>query len=267
MVATDCNSIEQAVSDHLSAHISAHQLHGACVITIPFMTLDKRWVDVFIEPRHVDFFLIHDGGKAVNELILQGIKITPSIEKDFASLANRFGVTYGDEMFQTGAKIAHLPVNACAVGMCSALAMMPLLEHEPMTEEQTLESRIGTALRRWGRNRAKIQENEHLQGKVKQHVFDFVIHPQRKQPVTVSVLNPTTAGSLSAAERFGFKAQDLTETRYGKWKRIAVEAKAETWSRDARKIVETFAHEVIEIQTGDEGNLSVVGNALDRLIA
>src|ERR1035437_2933747 len=266
MPVADCNSIRQALHDHLAAQVGVQQLRDACVVTLPFATVDQRCVDVFIELRAADFFLIHDGGKAVNELILQGMKITPSIERQFGMIAGRFGVAYSDEMFQTGTKFAGVAAQAYAVGMCSALAMIQLLNHVPMVEEQTLEGKIGPLLRRWGRKKAKLSENVRVAGRLKQHTFDFVLSPPKRQPISVSVLHPT-AGALSAAERFGFKAQDLEGTHFGKWKRVAVEAKSEVWSPDARKIVDTFANGVIQVRSDDYATFEELSDTLDRLVA
>jgi hypothetical protein len=266
MPVADCNSIRQALFDHLAAQVVVQQLRDACVVTLPFATVDQRWVDIFVEPRATDFFLIHDGGKAVNELILQGMKITPSIEREFGQIAGRFGVAYSDEMFQTGAKFPGVAAQAYAVGMCSALAMTQLLDHVPAAEEENLEGQIGVLLRRWGRKKAKVSENVRVNGKLKQHIFDFVLTPHKREPIMVSVLHPT-AGALSAAERFGFKAQDLQGTHFAKWKRLAVEAKSEVWSPDARKIVETFAHSVIQVPSGDLASFDDLSETLDRLVA
>lgn len=74
----NCDLIKQALSEYLTDRIDVQQVRDMCVATIPFTTFDNRWIDIFIEPRQTDFFLIHDGGKAVNELILQGIKVTES---------------------------------------------------------------------------------------------------------------------------------------------------------------------------------------------
>jgi hypothetical protein len=220
---------------------------------------------VFIEPRAADFFLVHDGGKAVNELILQGMRITPAIERGLTLMASRFGVSYDDEMFQTGTKIVGIAEKAYAVAMCSALAMTNILEHVPMVEEEPLEGQIGTVLRQWGKNRAKITTNVRVPGKLKQHMFDFLVSPKGKgKPISVSVLHPT-AGSLAAAERFYFKANDLAKTQIRTWPMVAVEAKAENWSPDARKIVKDSASAVVPIKSGDPVDYDEIASILDEV--
>ena len=133
-----CLTIKQALTQHLVEQIDVSQVRDMCVATLPLHTIDQRWVDVFIEPRATDFYLIHDGGKAVNELILQGMKITPAVEKDFEVLAGRFGISFSEEMFNAGAKMNRLAEMVNAVGMCSALAMTELLESVPAIEDNLL---------------------------------------------------------------------------------------------------------------------------------
>jgi len=237
-----------------------------CVATIPFPTIDNRFVDVFFEHRAADYLLIHDGGKAVNDLILQGIKITDFMHREFEMLAKRFDVAYADEMFQTGAKLGEVANKAYAVAMCSAVAMTRLLDGSRPLEESPINAQLATVLRRWGRRKARVQERVSVKGEVKQHEFDFVLHPRGSQPIALSILNPT-AGPLSAAERFGFKSGDLKGTRYGQWKRVAVEVKAEVWSRDARMIVQRFSDAVIEAPSGQLPSFQDISATLDSLAA
>ena len=258
----NCLSIKNALTEHLLSHVEVQQVGDICVATLPFSTLDRRWVDVFIENREADFFLIHDGGKAVNELILQGMKITLAVEREFQVIASRFGVAYQDEMFRTGAKSPHMAASAYEVGMASALAMTRLLQHVPVVEEEPLTEQVRTLLRRWGRGRAKVTENATVAGEIKQHTFDFLLSPRQKgATIGVSILNPT-GGPLAAAERFGFKAKDLEPTRYRKWQLVAVETKAEVWSRDARDIVRKCANVVIPIQSDDRPTYDQISQAL-----
>ncbi|MGI8990264.1 MAG: hypothetical protein ACR2I2_11880 [Bryobacteraceae bacterium] len=261
-----CESIRQLVVDHLASQTEVQEVHGACVVTLPLLTVDKRWIDVFVEPRVADFFLVNDGGKAVNELILQGMKITPSIENHFEIFAATFGVAYTDEVFQTGAKMAGLAKAITAVGMCSTLAMTEILKHIPSAVDESLNAQLASILKRWSPRRAKITERVKVSGELKQHEFDFLVSPKRRQPVSISILNPT-AGALSAAERFGFKIQDLSSTPVGKWRKVAVEAKAEVWRSDARRIVEKCADIVIPISSGDHAGYEQFSEVLDDMVA
>lgn len=265
MLDTSCGSIRAALAAHVSSLVDVQRDRDTCIVTLPIETLDGRVVGVFIEPGAKDYFLIHDGGKAVDELVLQGMKITPSVERGLSLIANRFGISYCDESFQAGSKIAELPSKAYAVGMSSAMAMANLLEHVLVLAEQPLEQQLGQLLRRWGKNRAKVDENVNLTGALKQHRFDFLVSPRRKgNPIAISVLNPTN-GALAAAERFYFRADDLSSTRFKTWPIVAIEAKAETWSVDARKIVSKYAQRVIPIRTGEPPNFESISAALNAV--
>ena len=169
-------------------------------------------------------------------------------------------------MFQTGAKLVGIAKAVSAVGMCSMLAMTEIIQYIPQMEEETIEGQLGTILRKWGRRRAKVTEKVKVDGELKQHQFDFLISPPRKQPVSISILNPTN-GALSAAERFGFKAKDLVGTPFAKWRRIAVETKSEVWSADARRIVEKCADSVISISSGGHPTYQMISETLDRMVA
>ena len=263
-MAIDCYSIRQAVSDHFLSHVDAQQVRDVCVVTVPFATVDNRWVDVFIEPRATDFFLIHDGGKALNELIIQGMKITPSVEQEFSLIAERFDIAYSDEMFQTGAKLDKLAQRVSVVGMSSALAMTQLLGYVPAVVQDSLDGQIGVLLRRWSRRRAQVRQSVRVDGALKQHTFDFVVTPRKPgRTAAFSILNPS-AGALSAAERFGFKTQDLAHTDCANWRRVAIASKAEVWSREARRLVDKCASAVVEVNSGQQPTYEEIDAVLSR---
>lgn len=261
---TICSAIKQALTDHLVSQLTVSQVRDLCIVTLPLPTLDNRWVDVFVEPRAADFFLIHDGGKAVNELILQGLKMTSGIERELTAIAERLHVAFSEEMFQTGAKIGNLGETVSAVGMCSALAMTHLLA-TARAEEEPIEGQILELLKQWGKKKSvRIQERVKVEGNLKQHQFDFTVTPRKGPTFALSILNPT-AGALSAAERFGFKAQDLDGTPAGGWRRIAVEAKSEVWSQEARKLVDRVAHSVIPVPSGSQATYGQLAEALEPI--
>ena len=262
MPTTDCLSIEHLMKSYLSSHVGVQQFGETCVVSLPIETFDKRWVGVFVEPRAKDYFLLHDGAKAVNELILQGMKITPTIERSLSLIASRFGVVYQDEMFQTGSKIDSLAARAYAVGTASALAMANLLEHVPVIEEEPIETKVGMLLSRWSRTRAKLTQNVTAKGEIKQHTFNFLVSPRNgAQPIAISILHPT-GGALAAAERYGFKSKDLEKTPYGKWRRIAIKDKAELWTPEANNIIRRCANSEIAFRSGDVPTLDQIDEAL-----
>ena len=92
-----CNSLRQLLIDHMADAVKVHHIGDACAVTLPISTVDGRLVDVFVEQRMGDYCIVHDGGKAVNELLLQGVTLTESITNHFNILARRFGVSYVDE--------------------------------------------------------------------------------------------------------------------------------------------------------------------------
>jgi hypothetical protein len=78
------------------------------VATLSIPTIDGRLVDVFVATTLGDYFIVHDGGKAINELILQGVDITDSITKHFDALARRFNVSYTDETFKATVRLGDI---------------------------------------------------------------------------------------------------------------------------------------------------------------
>ncbi len=261
---TECSLIEKLVTSYLTSHTGIQRVGDTCVLTLPIETFDKRWVGVFVEPRATDYFLVHDGGKAVNELILQGMRITPGLERSLSLIAARFGISYQDEMFQTGCKLPDLPAIAYSVGMSSALAMANLLEHVPSAEEEPIEAKVGMLLERWGRQRARLTRNVVAKGEIKQHTFNFLLSPRGgQQPFAISVLHPT-GGALAAAERYGFKSKDLENTHFGKWRRVAIKDKAELWTPEANNIIRKCASAEISVRSGETPSLSEIEDALKR---
>ncbi len=259
-----CSGIEKLMQSYLSSRTGIQHIGDTCVLTLPIETFDKRLVGVFVEPRAKDFFLIHDGGKAVNELILQGMRITPAIERSLSLIATRFGIAYQDEMFQSGGKLDALPAVAYAVGMSSALAMANLLEHVPSVEEEPIETKVGVLLDRWSRSRAKLTRNVVAKGEIKQHTFNFLLSPRNgDQPYAISILHPT-GGPLSAAERYGFKSKDLESTLFGKWRRVAIKDKSELWTPEANNIIRKCANAEIAIRSGETPSLADIEEALKR---
>jgi hypothetical protein len=62
----------------------------------------------------------------------------------------------------------------------------------------------------------------------------------------MSVLLPGS-NSLAAAERFGFKTTDLQTTQYRHWKKVAVQGRSESWSGEAKALLQRCADVVIEL--------------------
>jgi hypothetical protein len=266
MIDLKCHSIKRSLLEYLAGATAVEQVGDSCVATLPIPTVDGRLVDVFIESRMGDYFLVHDGGKALNELILQGVKITPSITEHFEALAARFRVSYAGEMFKMSGKPAEVQSMILAVGMCSGLAVGQLVGHVATLVEEPLREQFGHALRGWARKRFKISGDVTVQGGNYQHKFDFVAYPKKSQEeaIAMTVLAPGS-NPLGTAQRFGFKVLDLQSTPYAKWRRVAVEGRAEQWTPEAKTLIRRFADTVIEIPQDSKIDSNLVRENLDLM--
>jgi len=261
-----CKSVRGSILDFLSHQTIVEEVGGLCVATIPIPTVDGRFVDIYIEKKLGDYVLVHDGGKAANELIMQGMDITDAVHRDCSSLAQSFRVHWNDEMFQVACKSSNLTRAIMGVAACSSLATFQLVGHQAIPEEEPIRDQFGVALKKWARKKATVTDHFEIEGKVAQHSFDFVVTPKRAHPVAISVLLPT-GGARSAAERFGFKISDLEGTEASKWKKLAVEAKAENWTPYARRIVNAYADHVIEINVDKKPTQDKIDEAMAMLAA
>jgi hypothetical protein len=234
----------------LAERTAAEAHRNLCVLTLPIRTFDNRLVDVFIEERQADFYVIHDAGKAANELILHGGNITKSVSERFTRMAARFGISWRGEMFTAGCKFPLIAHTALSVAMCSATATVDLLDICPVAEEETVREQFGDALRSWSRKRLKIKEGLPASGEWKQHSFDFVAYPKVGPPIAINVLTPS-GNAISTAERAAFRSRDLERTKFGAWKKVSVEAGSELWSRPARELVAKCSDMVIAIGSGE----------------
>ena len=263
-----CQSLKESVLLYLSEVTSVTELRDGCIITLPVPTLDARLVDVFVEATGSDYMLVHDGGKAVNELILQGVDLTSSITQYMESVAKRFHLLYQDQRFVAMARRDKLVDSTLAVGMCSALAMAQLVGNvASLREEEPIRQQFGKALKTWARHRAKIDNNVVVNGRRGQHRFDFLATPRRgrKAPIALSVLDPGS-NPLGTAERFGYIASDLDQTEYSKWSRVAVQSRAEEWTTEAKKTVQNCADVVIEIPSEQPPSVLLIENKLQLLV-
>src|SRR5262245_24721389 len=126
MQADKCQSIRDSIVRFVVEHTVVEEMRNLCVATIPIPTVDGRLVDVFIEIKIGDSMLVHDGGKAANELIIQGIELTDAINHSCSLLASTFGVCWRDETFEANCKPESLNRAVMGVATCSALATFHL---------------------------------------------------------------------------------------------------------------------------------------------
>jgi hypothetical protein len=115
-----CNFLKQSLLTYFEEATSVEDAGDSCVVTLPIPTLDQRLVDIFVEARVGDYYIVHDGGKAVNELILQGARLTDSVNEYLEKLARRFSLTFDDEMFKGIGRRPDLQSMILGVGMCSS---------------------------------------------------------------------------------------------------------------------------------------------------
>lgn len=265
MVIFNCQTAREDLMGYIANATAVTRIGDTCVATLPIPTVDGRLVDVFVETTLGDYLVVHDGGKAVNELILQGVKVTDSVTQHFDALARRFKVSYTDEEFTTTVRSSEVQAMILAIGMCSGLAMAQLVGHISVAAEEPLRDQFGHAVRGWAKKRFKIADDVTVKGGYSQHRFDFVAYPKTVHGPTVamSVLLPGS-NSLAAAERFGFKATDLASTeKYRDWRRVAVQGRSESWSAEAGALLKRCADVVIELPDEDKLDRQAVKEKLD----
>jgi len=254
----NCSSIKTSLIDFLRTQVEVASFTDRCVITLPIKTLDDRLVDVVVERKLSDFFVVHDAGKTLNELFVQGISITDIKKTHLEAMARQFGVELSGEVFKIGCKIDKLQNAILAISQCSTLAMFELLSHRPEVEEEPLSSRVGRSLKKWQPSFVKsIERHVAIRGKKFPHYFDFVTFAEdEKQHHTTAVklLPPTYSGTVQA-ERYAYLVLDIEETFFNAWARLAVVTKVETWPLPALEMVRGLSKEILEIRTGEEDSI------------
>jgi hypothetical protein len=266
MLADKCESIRSSIQRFLSEQTIIEAVGNLCVVTLPIPTVDGKLVDIFVEKKLGDLLLVHDAGKAANELIIHGVDITDSLDERCGLLAQSFNISWADETFQKICKSDYLNQAVMSVAACSSLALFNLVGHQALPDENPVRGQFGQVLKTWARGRAKIKEQVIVEGCSAQHTFDFVVQPKANgRPISVSILLPT-GGSRAAAERFGFRVWDLQGKTEEKWKRLVVEVKSDMWSAKAKRIINQNADQVIEIETERKPVLSEISQAMATIL-
>lgn len=261
----DCSSIKDSFLAHLGNLTDVHDSGGECVVTVPFNTVDNRWVDVIVMERGNDFFLVHDDGRSADELFLQGMSMTDGRISVLQSIAGRYGVNIDDGKFVVGCKRELLNHSIWTVAHCSALATAELLRHRTSATDEAAKTAVGQILTTWGATQGvRIQRSVPAKGYIAQHNFDFVA--EGANVVAINVLNPSS-GALARAERYGYQELDIRETYAGTWKKLAVLANPGQWSTEAKRIVSDLASKTVEFIPSSESSQSLVIEAVQELIA
>lgn len=267
MQAASCKTIKDAILQHLTERTTAEHSGDLCIVTLPVRTVDDRLVDVFIEARQADFYLVHDAGKAANELILHGLNLTNAMNRNYSLLAEHFGLKWSDEMFQTGCKLAQIGAAALAVATCSSMATLDLLGFVPQPEEETAHKQFGVALRSWSKRRKSVREYVPVKGSWKRHSFDFVYYPPKSaQPIAINVLSPA-GNPISSADRAAFRAKDLVGTPFEHWRKVIVQTDAEAWTNPASTLLAKCSDLVIEINSGTKPTPELIDEEFRKFAA
>ena len=256
METTNCHSIKRSLVSFLDSQTQVHAFNELCVITLPLRTIDSRFVDIYVEPKMGNFVLVHDGGKTTSELYAQGIHHGPSKKEMLKSLALSFGATFEGGAFSVACPSERLQDAVLAVAQCATVAMFDLLKHAPVVEEEPAMIRVGRAIDIWRPEGVDVRKKLHIKGDKGQHVFDYVAFGghERKQNVAVNVLAPTYSPELQSHD-YGFLVRDIENTDFYKWQRLAVISKREKWGAEHLKLIRSFAHRTLEVESGDQGTI------------
>jgi hypothetical protein len=259
MATMDCSSIKTSLIEYLQHEVDVAAFKGRCVVTLPIKTIDDRFVDVIVESRLEDYFLVHDGGKTLSELFSQGISLTDTRKSHLIELAKKFGAELQGDIFTMGCKAAGIQDSILAISHCASLAMFELLSHRPEFEEESLSSRVGRALKAWQPPYIiGIDRRVTVKGRKYPHNFDYVAvasSDNGHRTGAIKLLPPTYSG-LVQAERYAYLALDLEPTIYNSWRRMAVVTKIETWPLKALAMVRDLSSATLELRTGEESLIS-----------
>lgn len=244
MAQLGCSSVKQSMIDYLRSMTEASQEDEDCIVTLPIVTFDQRWVDVCVTERSPGNFVVDDSGKAWDELFTQGVAMTDVVSSHFTAIANRFGVDFAKGRFRVGCNLELLQHSIWTIGQCSSLAMSELISHRPSIEKD-LKKAVGGIIRDWSIGSGfRVQADRVVEGEKTEHTFDFVA-AEDANVIAINILNPG-AGGLARAQRYGFQSLDLRPSPADKWKKMAILARPDEWSNDARNLVKKLAQSVVD---------------------
>jgi hypothetical protein len=215
-----------------------------CIITLPIVTFDQRWVDVCVTERSPGMFIVDDSGRAWDELFSHGVAMTDVLSSRFTTIANRFGVDFVKGRFRVGCGPELLQHSIWTIGQCSSLAMSELISHRPSVEKD-LKKAVGGIIKDWSISSGyRVQADQVATGEKTEHTFDFVA-TDLTSTIAVNILNPSSGG-LARAERYGFQSLDLKNSPASRWKKLAILSRPDEWSYDARNLVNKLAQGVVD---------------------
>jgi hypothetical protein len=246
--------IRESILTFLGAHLEVTPFDDYCLVTLPLKTADDRSLDVFIEPKLGDFFLVHDGGKTAAELYAQGLHVEGARLRTMRAIAECYGATFDSGTFTIGCRKEGVQSAVMAVSQCASLAMVDVLSHQPVIEEEPVIARVTRTLDRWRPDTVDLQRRVPVKGRNQNvvHTFDFVAFRRdlNRRNVAVKVLTPTYSANVQA-QRYGFLALDLEHSLAGEWPRLAIVSKADEWAPGALELVRSFSAHTVEVPGQD----------------
>ena len=267
VIATECSSIKDSLLAFFGDQISVSSVRNLCVVSVPIESIDGLSVDVFVEPKPPDFFVVHDAGKAISALECRGVSLGDAREESLAVVAGRYGVAFDDGMFQIGCKRQSLSRAVISVAQCASIAKLDLLRAKQVIEGHPTKLRVYAAVVDWAQSRrARVDADVPVDGATKQHTFDFVAQPNDGNAIAISVLSPGQS-SQARAERYGYFVHDISGSAQYHWNRIAVLDRPADWSDRARSLVRRFATRVVDAAQSSAQINAAVSSALDEAAA
>jgi len=270
MTSSACLKIRDGLVQHVSGNLTVTAVGEACVVSFPWQTPDRRYVEVWIETAD-DRLRVHDGGKSFAQLYVQGIHPTPERLVYFQRLAATYGLEYDDCLFRTLCRWPTLPSTVMRVAQCATLAMKSVISHVPSVERGTatlaVQRGLEVARKQVG---GTIETNPRVSGRSSFHRFDYVlaeIRSDRAKTVAIKILRPTYSPKVEA-ERYGFTVLDLAELPAAAWPRVAVVTQAEKWKKPEVDLVRRLSQATLPIRSDEESSIElVVPESLIRLVA
>ena len=259
MATQTCRSIRDSLLAFMQSQLEVSAFDTQCIVTLPFKSLDDRFLDIYVERKIGNYILVHDGGRAVSELYAQGIHLTASKRALLRSLAQRYGASFDehDDAFRIGINGGPIQPAILAIAQCTSLAMHDVLTHTATIDVEPIRARVRRSLDGWRTRVFKIRHRvpiDTVTPSGARHLFDSVAFPTAKElrTVAVTVLTPSY-GPQVQADRYGFLALDIKGTLFDDWPRLAVISKVEQWGGSALKIVRSFSAGTLEIRTDEDG--------------
>jgi hypothetical protein len=239
-------------------------MRGGCVVTLPIETVDKRAVSVIVESIG-DTYTVHDGGKTLSELFCHGVSMTESRLEHQSDIAESHGVHLKNKMLRIVCKQPDLENAILAVAQCSSMSMLELVTHKPKFEEDSLSSKVLSALELWKPAWVTINRGVEIKALEFEYKLNAVCYAGAGA-VVVKVLGQDSA--RDEAQQYAFLGKDLDQTaEYSNWLRLAVIPNAQRWNEAALKLVRRYSIKTVEVRDRNEDDcIAQIPVVMDQLI-